>query len=101
MFSAGVQQANASITGFDVFQRALRDILGDFSESMDDVALWKNPFYGWENDTNKIAQETNVVLVDGGLNDENLRELIDSYIFLSFLITFLAESTTLYDEYLI
>ncbi|TIB92903.1 hypothetical protein E3Q18_01616 [Wallemia mellicola] len=72
LFSAGVQQANASITGFDVFQRALRDILGDFSESMDDVALWKNPFYGWENDTNKIAQETNVVLVDGGLNDENL-----------------------------
>ncbi|TIA88364.1 hypothetical protein E3P99_02658 [Wallemia hederae] len=72
LFNQGVLQAGSALQGYGIFQDVVEDVLGGFSDSRNDVALWRNPFYGWMNDTNKIAQSENVVLVDGGEALENI-----------------------------
>ncbi|TIB59739.1 hypothetical protein E3P77_04158 [Wallemia ichthyophaga] len=72
LFNQGVIQAQSSLSGWSVFQDIAENVLSDFSESKNDVASWRNPFYGWMNDTNKISNVSNVVLVDGGEALENI-----------------------------
>ncbi|TIA94717.1 hypothetical protein E3P94_04109, partial [Wallemia ichthyophaga] len=72
LFNQGVIKAQGSLSGWDIFQDMAESVLSDFSETRDDVAQWRNPFYGWKNDTNKISDAENVVLIDGGEAHENL-----------------------------
>jgi lysophospholipase len=51
----------------------LQDILSTVSENDNDVAQWQpNPFYGYNNDTNRNAQSTELTLVDGGEDNQNI-----------------------------
>jgi lysophospholipase len=51
----------------------LQDILSGLSEGDNDVAQWQpNPFYGFNNDTNRNAQSTLLTLVDGGEDNQNI-----------------------------
>jgi lysophospholipase len=50
-----------------------QDILTGLSEGDDDVAQWQpNPFYHFNNDTNRNAQSTALTLVDGGEDNQNI-----------------------------
>lgn len=50
-----------------------QDILNGLSEGDNDVAQWQpNPFYGFNNDTNRNAQSNELTLVDGGEDNQNI-----------------------------
>jgi lysophospholipase len=50
-----------------------QDILNGLSEGDNDVAQWQpNPFYGFNNATNRNAQSTELTLVDGGEDNQNI-----------------------------
>ena len=51
----------------------VNDILGDFSDSNNDIAQYQpNPFYGYNTETSKINKESSLTLVDGGEDLENI-----------------------------
>lgn len=57
----------------DVFKTLLRNLLGDLSANDEDIADYTpNPFFGWNNATNPNAASTQLTLVDGGEDNENL-----------------------------
>jgi lysophospholipase len=54
-------------------QNVFQDILSGISEGDNDVAQWQpNPFYRFNNGTNRNAQSTQLTLVDGGEDNQNI-----------------------------
>jgi lysophospholipase len=51
---------------------ALNGILGKFGASNDDISLWPNPFFGYNNDSNSNSQSQQLTLVDGGEDLQNI-----------------------------
>ncbi|KAJ9097412.1 hypothetical protein QFC19_006782 [Naganishia cerealis] len=49
-----------------------KEILDGFSDSMDDVATYPNPFYKWDTGADVIKDMEQITLVDGGEADENV-----------------------------
>ncbi|MBR7539755.1 hypothetical protein KC221_26590, partial [Mycobacterium tuberculosis] len=64
LFNAALLQLQSSGSQ-STFNSVVKDLLGDFSEPQDDVALWKNPFVGFESDKSRRANNSNIALVDG------------------------------------
>ena len=55
------------------FKTALTHVLNDVSTSDDDIAVYSpNPFFGYNKANSLEAQSTNLTLVDGGEDDENI-----------------------------
>ena len=71
LFNAALLQLQSSGSQ-STFNNVVQDLLGDFSETQDDVALWKNPFVGFESDRSRRANNSNIALVDGGEALENI-----------------------------
>lgn len=65
----------------DFANNFIQGLLNKFSASDNDIASWINPFYGYNNNTNKASQTRELDLVDGGENGENipLHPLIQPY----------------------
>ncbi|KAK8217483.1 Lysophospholipase 1 [Zalaria obscura] len=53
-------------------QTALESILTDIGEDEDDIADYPNPFYHFNNDTSRIANDDMLTLVDGGEDLQNI-----------------------------
>ncbi|EHL00667.1 putative Lysophospholipase 1 [Glarea lozoyensis 74030] len=68
-FSAGSVVANQQcVRGFDNVGFVM-----DIGEDNNDIAQWQpNPFYGFNNQTNRNAQEAELTLVDGGEDLQNI-----------------------------
>ncbi|KAI8963677.1 lysophospholipase catalytic domain-containing protein [Daldinia sp. FL1419] len=73
LFNAFLLQ-NLSSSGLpEVVTDALSSILTHIGDDNDDIAAWTpNPFYGYNNDTNINAKDTQLTLVDGGLDLQNI-----------------------------
>ena len=56
----------------EALQGVLSDLLRAIGEDNNDVSFWNNPFYGYNNDTNLNAGTTELSLVDGGLDLQNI-----------------------------
>lgn len=57
----------------DIFKTLVTDVFGALSRSDDDIADYQpNPFYGWMNDTNYNANSSQLTLVDGGEDLQNI-----------------------------
>ena len=56
-----------------VFKDVLTRLLNDVGKDNEDIATYEpNPFYGFNNATSQIAQTTNLTLVDGGEDLQNI-----------------------------
>ena len=72
LFNQFLLQLNTT-TISQTLKNLLQSILTGLSEGDDDVAQWQpNPFYGFNNDTNRNAQSTELTLVDGGEDNQNI-----------------------------
>jgi lysophospholipase len=62
-------------------QSALSAVLSAIGSSDADIADWPNPFYGWRNSSNPVADDIQLTLVDGGEDLQNipLHPLIQPY----------------------
>jgi lysophospholipase len=60
--------------GDSVIKDALESILGDVSSDQNDVSVLPNPFRGYDtnNPNNTISGLTNITMVDGGEDDQNI-----------------------------
>jgi len=57
----------------DIFRDVLNKVLTDLGEDYDDVAQWQpNPFFHYNTDTNRNADSTELTLVDGGEDLQNI-----------------------------
>jgi len=57
----------------DFVSSIFTSILTDLGEDMNDVAQWQpNPFYNYNNDTNRNAQSMQLTLTDGGEDGQNV-----------------------------
>lgn len=56
----------------DFFVRALNATLAGLSDQSADVALWPNPFFGYQATTNRNANSSFLDLVDGGEDLQNI-----------------------------
>lgn len=63
-------QTSSSLPSF--VNSFIQDLLNKFAESEEDIASWNNPFYGYNPDTNHVADTRQLTLVDGGENLENI-----------------------------
>ncbi|CAK4032359.1 related to lysophospholipase [Lecanosticta acicola] len=53
-------------------QHALTSILAAIGQDEEDIADWVNPFYGYNNDTNRNSVDETLTLVDGGEDGQNI-----------------------------
>ena len=66
-------QAFLSINGSSgIINTVLTGILSDIGQDNDDIADYPNPFYHWNNATNRVAQLDQLTLVDGGEDLQNI-----------------------------
>lgn len=49
-----------------IITTAIQAVLGEIGQAYNDVATYPNPFFGWQADSNPIADLRNITLVDGG-----------------------------------
>ncbi|KAG7287649.1 hypothetical protein NEMBOFW57_007162 [Staphylotrichum longicolle] len=56
----------------DFFVRALNNTLAGFSEQNSDIARWPNPFFGYQPIINRNANSSELDLVDGGEDLQNV-----------------------------
>jgi lysophospholipase len=72
LFNQFLLQINGtSIPSF--IENALTDILSDIGRDQNDVAQWQpNPFYNFNNDTNRNAISQQLTLTDGGEDGQNI-----------------------------
>ncbi|KAG0645544.1 Phospholipase B 1 [Hyphodiscus hymeniophilus] len=72
LFNQFLLQLNTTVAS-QTLRNIFQDILDGLSEGDDDVAQWQpNPFYGFNNDTNRNAQSSQLTLVDGGEDNQNI-----------------------------
>ena len=72
LFNQFLLQLNAT-TISQSLKNIFQDILNNIAEGDDDVAQWQpNPFYHFNNDTNPNAQSSQLTLVDGGEDNQNI-----------------------------
>lgn len=66
-------QAFLSINGSSgILNSVLTNVLSDIGQDNDDIADYPNPFYGYNNATNRVAQLEQLTLVDGGEDLQNI-----------------------------
>jgi len=53
-------------------QDAIEALASELAEGDDDIADWVNPFYGYNNNTNRESQTRRLTLVDGGEDGQNI-----------------------------
>jgi lysophospholipase len=73
LFNQFLLQIN-NVTAIPTFLRNIfTNLLVDIGEDNNDIAQWQpNPFYGFNNQTNRNAQEVELTLVDGGEDLQNI-----------------------------
>lgn len=72
LFNQFILQINSTALP-DFLQSIFTRILGDIGEDNNDIAQWSpNPFYHFNNDTNRNANSTELTLVDGGEDNQNI-----------------------------
>jgi lysophospholipase len=72
LFNQVLVQLNSSSVP-DIVESVLSDILSDIGFSNNDIAQYQpNPFYGFNNATNRNAQSIELTLVDGGEDGQNI-----------------------------
>ena len=72
LFNQFLLQLNSTTIPQSV-KNVFENILNGIAEGDDDVAQWQpNPFYGYNNDTNRNAQSHELTLVDGGEDGQNI-----------------------------
>ena len=73
LFNQGFLQINQGSPDVpDFFVRALNATLANLSEQSSDIAVWPNPFFGYQPTTNRNANASNLDLVDGGEDLQNI-----------------------------
>ncbi|CAJ2500029.1 Uu.00g028820.m01.CDS01 [Anthostomella pinea] len=73
LFNEFLQTNLSSYDVPSIFTDLLTKVLVDVDEDDNDIAVWEpNPFYGYNNATNKNAGATQLTLVDGGLDLQNI-----------------------------
>ena len=70
LFNSALLQLGSNSTS--ILQSALRSFLSQFAESDEDVAFYPNPFEGINATTNPAASYSNLSLVDGGEDLQNI-----------------------------
>jgi len=86
--------------GSSIIKDALGSILGDVSSDQNDVSVVPNPFQGWTpqfvQDLPSIGTYTNITLVDGGEDDQNLpiNNLLQPARALDFILAFDSSADT-------
>lgn len=75
LFNTALTTVNGTDTT-GLFSSALQDalsaVLTVIGEADYDIADWPNPFYGWNNQTNRYSQDVQLTLVDGGEDLQNI-----------------------------
>lgn len=72
IFNAALSQAD-QITSSEVWQKFIKDLIEPLDKKNVDVAAYNpNPFYGFEHDTNPFVNETQLSLVDGSEDGQNI-----------------------------
>lgn len=75
LFNQGLLLVNSSDSSgpfSDALQSALQSVLTTIGEDENDIADYPNPFYHYNNDTNPNANSTQLTLVDGGEDLQNI-----------------------------
>lgn len=71
LFNQFYLQVNTTNLGPRV-QSAFSNLLSKWGGDNNDISLWPNPFFGYNNDSNPNAQSTVLTLVDGGEDLQNI-----------------------------
>ena len=75
LFNQGLLLVNSSESSgpfSDALQSVLTSVLERIGRDDDDIADYPNPFYGWNNATNPNHNSTQLTLVDGGEDNQNI-----------------------------
>lgn len=67
-----VNQTNVDGAFSSALQDALTSILGAIGQDEEDIADWVNPFYHYNNDSNRNSIDETLTLVDGGEDGQNI-----------------------------
>jgi lysophospholipase len=75
LFNQGLLLVNSSESSgpfSDALQSVFTSVLERIGRNDDDIADYPNPFYGWNNRTNPNHNSTQLTLVDGGEDNQNI-----------------------------
>jgi lysophospholipase len=75
LFNQGLLLVNSSESSgpfSDALQSVFTSVLERIGRDDDDIADYPNPFYGWNNRTNPNHNSTQLTLVDGGEDNQNI-----------------------------
>jgi len=75
LFNQGLLLVNSSESSgpfSDALQSVFTSVLERIGRDEDDIADYPNPFYGWNNATNPNHNSTQLTLVDGGEDNQNI-----------------------------
>jgi lysophospholipase len=70
LFNAALTQINGSDSG--ILTSLITNLLQDFSNDEEDIAVYPNPFQGLSNISTSISNTPNLTLTDGGLDNQNI-----------------------------